>query len=432
MGSGEGGRSQRHVASEITLLCDRHHRERTSGLLPLEKVLAANSTPKNLQGGFSSPYPLHFSGNSCLLAFGGNEFSAEQITNDCRLVALSVDGTPLLAFDFEDGNLLLTLHVVDPTDGVIVSIKRSELIYSISPWDIELVGTTLRIRSESRHFLLEICFHPPGRVEITRGYLRLNGIECLIRSDAIYMLNRIGVMINTTYRFLSTAIAFGGEEKGVGLRLSTKNRNFEETSREEVAERYKNQGQQVLLRDGKFYARKNNAPRLANDTFDLSESDANASSEDRGAVALDIWNLPSKVSANLEGQFPLGYALLTTNPSRYLSTFSDSTAARFTLEVNWGEFAMAVGDGGMSIVIELPSIRFEEESIVFPNALSLFAKLPLIRGRFLTLLPYSPGSVCLLLKVINCNPIRPVIAIGASVNEPTILMQAKKLGLIAN
>ncbi len=32
---------QEHIASDITLLCDKHHREATSGLLPREKVIEA-------------------------------------------------------------------------------------------------------------------------------------------------------------------------------------------------------------------------------------------------------------------------------------------------------------------------------------------------------------------------------------------------------
>jgi hypothetical protein len=44
---------QRHVAEEITLLCDQHHRESTGGLLPIEAVREANSNPFNLRAGVS-------------------------------------------------------------------------------------------------------------------------------------------------------------------------------------------------------------------------------------------------------------------------------------------------------------------------------------------------------------------------------------------
>ena len=53
---------KRHVAEEITLLCDQHHREKTAGLLPIEKVREANKMPHNLREGVSKPYDLHYSG----------------------------------------------------------------------------------------------------------------------------------------------------------------------------------------------------------------------------------------------------------------------------------------------------------------------------------------------------------------------------------
>src|SRR5262249_16069797 len=56
---------KRHVAKEITLLCDRHHREKTGGLLPLSDVRDADRNPFNKREGVSPPYNLHYSGNSC-------------------------------------------------------------------------------------------------------------------------------------------------------------------------------------------------------------------------------------------------------------------------------------------------------------------------------------------------------------------------------
>ena len=52
----EGWRKvHRHVVSEITLLCDRHQRERTNGLLPLAAVRDANANPHNTRTGVSHP-----------------------------------------------------------------------------------------------------------------------------------------------------------------------------------------------------------------------------------------------------------------------------------------------------------------------------------------------------------------------------------------
>ena len=49
-----------HVAEDITLLCDQHHKEVTNGLLPREKVFEANKSPYNLKYGLCSPLLLHY------------------------------------------------------------------------------------------------------------------------------------------------------------------------------------------------------------------------------------------------------------------------------------------------------------------------------------------------------------------------------------
>ncbi|MEB6138331.1 hypothetical protein, partial [Klebsiella pneumoniae] len=60
----------RHVAEEITLLCNQHHREKTNGLLPKERVREANANPFNLRNGVSKPYDLHFSGVNAEVVIG--------------------------------------------------------------------------------------------------------------------------------------------------------------------------------------------------------------------------------------------------------------------------------------------------------------------------------------------------------------------------
>jgi hypothetical protein len=42
---------QEHVAEDLTLLCDKHHKEVTNGFLPREKVIEANENPYNLKEG---------------------------------------------------------------------------------------------------------------------------------------------------------------------------------------------------------------------------------------------------------------------------------------------------------------------------------------------------------------------------------------------
>jgi len=97
---------QRHVAEEITLLCDQHHRERTNGLLSIEAVREANASPFNFMAGVSRPYDLHFEGDECEVQIGSNRFTMQRIADGIVLIPVMVDGIPLIAFTLGDGHLV--------------------------------------------------------------------------------------------------------------------------------------------------------------------------------------------------------------------------------------------------------------------------------------------------------------------------------------
>jgi hypothetical protein len=175
---------QRHVAEEITLLCDKHHREKTLGILSNEAVRAANANPLNLQKGVSAPYDLHYSGNECQVIIGGNRFRQSSQGDESFLIALAVDGDILVGFRFEDEHYLLTVDAFDEDNLALLTIANNTLVFSLSPWDIAWVGRRLTIREGQRKFLLEMQFNPPNEVRIERGNLRRNGVEFRISPTA--------------------------------------------------------------------------------------------------------------------------------------------------------------------------------------------------------------------------------------------------------
>lgn len=185
----EWSQVKRHVADEITLLCDKHHREKTGGLLPKEEVKKANANPFNLREGVSKPYALHFCGNTAEVEIGGNSFTCEDQGYGTTMITLSVDGKPLIEFRLADGHLLLNLVVFDEFNAPILHIKNNHLFYSTEPWDIQLVGTKLTIREAHRKIFIEFDFRPPNKVIINRGRFLRNGVEILIRPTNILVTN---------------------------------------------------------------------------------------------------------------------------------------------------------------------------------------------------------------------------------------------------
>jgi trigger factor len=172
---------QKHVADDITLLCDRHHKEKTIGLLPVAEVRRANSHPFNKVQGVSPPYSLPRAQwdqeTACEFLIGNTLVKTPRLENGDRLIAIDIEGEEILGFTFEDGCLLLTLQAFDREGHRIAWIDKGELVYSIAPWDIRFEGRTLSIREAHGSFLLETEFLPPNRVEVRRGHFLHAGRE---------------------------------------------------------------------------------------------------------------------------------------------------------------------------------------------------------------------------------------------------------------
>lgn len=204
---------QRHVAEEITLLCNQHHRERTSGLLPTEAVESANQNPINLRVGHSSPYMLHYSGGECRATVGSNVLRAAT-GND--FVAVMIDGVPLIGFRHEAGHYLLNVLLFDETNKLVLRIVDNELMFSAEPWDIEFVGTRLVIRSAARSIFFDVVFEPPNGVRIDRGRLLLNGVELFLRPEFILVTNNSTLISGSTMINGSVAVNIGDDARGLG------------------------------------------------------------------------------------------------------------------------------------------------------------------------------------------------------------------------
>ncbi len=207
---------ERHVADEITLLCDQHHREKTGGLLPKEVVREANANPFNLREGVSRPYNLHFSGKIAEVEIGGNSFTCEDQGYGTAMVPLSVDGTPLIGLIMADGHLLLNLVIFDEFNAPVLHIKNNQLYYSTEPWDIQLVGTKLSVREAHRKILIEINFQPPNRIAINRGRFLRNGVEILVRSTNILVTNNSGLFKDCHVHNCHGGLIIGHHEEKIG------------------------------------------------------------------------------------------------------------------------------------------------------------------------------------------------------------------------
>lgn len=193
---------KRHIADELTLLCDQHQRESTNKLLPGEYVIHANKDPYNLRRAVSAPYTLHYDGPDCIVDIGTNVFSFRDEGYGTEFVALAIDEDSLISFRLDSGHWLLNLNVFDKNKDLMLQISDNELTYSAALWDIELVGHNLIIREAQRKILADLLFGPPSRIKIQRGHLLHNGIEIEIKQDYLQVMNNGNKVVgNCTYGY---------------------------------------------------------------------------------------------------------------------------------------------------------------------------------------------------------------------------------------
>ena len=76
------------------------------------------------------------------MVMGGNSFKATDGGSGTVLLPVSIDGAPVLAFILRDGHLLISLNVFDEFNQAVLQIKDNQLVQSVAPWDIKLVGKT--------------------------------------------------------------------------------------------------------------------------------------------------------------------------------------------------------------------------------------------------------------------------------------------------
>ncbi len=212
-----------HEPDNLTLLCDRHHREKTSGLLPISDVRGANADPYNLRSGRSAPLSLHYSGEGCEARIGGVSHEWPVLPSSGLTTALLVDNVPIVAFMREDNQLLLTIQLFGAQNEHVVQVLDNELIYSVGPWDVEMESRRLTIRSAPRDIFVSIEFTPPSLVDIQRGHFYCNGYEFKVAPNS-FDTGR-GYVEDLQVRGLANGVGIGNMGSavcGIGLPASQK------------------------------------------------------------------------------------------------------------------------------------------------------------------------------------------------------------------
>ncbi|MEA5405829.1 hypothetical protein VB776_23020 [Arcicella sp. DC2W] len=211
---------KRHVADEITLLCDQHHREKTGGLLPIEEVRNANKNPYNFRNNTSKPYTLHYSGKKPKAKIGQLLIETNDNGYGTQFIPLLIDLIPIIGFILTEGHFLLNLVIFDEYNHVVLNVVNNQLVYRADLYDIQLVGRKLTIRKEQRNILLEIIFDTPDMIIISKANLYVNGLHLKIDEEKIVINNNEIFSFHNSRILAPVGISIGeyrGQEAAIGI-----------------------------------------------------------------------------------------------------------------------------------------------------------------------------------------------------------------------
>jgi trigger factor len=224
---------KRHVANEITLLCDRHHREKTNGLLPKEMVRKSDETPFNRVHSNSTPYKLHYSGEKCDLVLGNNYIRSSFLITP-KMSGLVIEGDDVISFEYLDGEIFLNLKFYDKNGSLILGVIRNELVYRTSHWDVTFIGTTLAIRENMGRHLVEINFQPPSRITISKAYFWYRGYGVLVHPYGVIGTNTGARATNNMALDCPTALRFGPGPAGISFNVDRRGNELDKATLNEI------------------------------------------------------------------------------------------------------------------------------------------------------------------------------------------------------
>lgn len=202
-----------HIEKELTLLCPEHHRDKTHGRLDLDTVLAANSSPYNIQNNASGKKRLEFRGNPCTIWLGNNAVTAS-LGEGRSVIAIGVDSIPLLAFRRVDDQLMSLFQIFNVYNEPVLRIIDNELRYYALPWDIRLQGNQLSIREGSGKYLVDLEFKMPNAIFVRRARMLCNGVEVVVTPSGNVVVGGMKLDGNTTNGAALLLIGPGWESIG--------------------------------------------------------------------------------------------------------------------------------------------------------------------------------------------------------------------------
>lgn len=189
----EWAKVKRHIASEITLLCDNHHKAKTTKRMPSFIVEEANKNPYNLRQKLSTSDILYYSGQNATIKMGESSFILTDNGKGAAMSPIKIGNFSLINILLQDQHFLLSMYLFDNNNNIILAIQNNEMKYCLDIWDIEYIGRRLIIRQSSRNIYIDIIFETPNVINFIRGQFYFNGNKFKITKEGLIINDKINI-----------------------------------------------------------------------------------------------------------------------------------------------------------------------------------------------------------------------------------------------
>lgn len=165
--------AREHAADGMTLLCGRHHDEKTRGFLPREELQRYIDDPCALRAGYSHGALEQQSGPPTIKVGG-------VVSVDSASTIQVLDRTVLGLHYPTDPHepALLTAYLTDPSGKDVLAIDQNEWTIRSDVWDAEVTGTTITIKRKLREIILRLTLNPDdSALELDRLEMTYCGVS---------------------------------------------------------------------------------------------------------------------------------------------------------------------------------------------------------------------------------------------------------------
>jgi len=159
----DGYASTGHRFEDMTLLCPRHHREKTAGRLPASLVRKYRNQPYSTRRAATGGHPTHFAGPSQFMLIGDLTF---ETAGENRAVGLADQGEVILGIRVENGAPLIEIDLRDEANRPLLIVRSGELRFMSASWDITVEGQRITIWSEPETKALVLDLNPPNEIRV--------------------------------------------------------------------------------------------------------------------------------------------------------------------------------------------------------------------------------------------------------------------------